>query len=195
MTEISTYEARYEWRTEGTSDVYYPDKSSFEPEIRTNMERIALEKFSAELAKTNHWYKINSVTTEILDLAQRIDPLKRTRVYTLKGKTVVSFDTDIADMNAEASPSLAAAITLAIIAIAAAIMAHPTLFLLIILVIAFAISAAYLINTITGALKDLGKEPGSFILGLVVIGGTLFLGYLFFTGGGLDLFKRKKRRR
>ena len=178
-----TYEGKFHWTSKSKKLGEAIPKSQVEPELLTNMENLAREKFNEELAKTGHWYNITGVSTfiTVYDVKPEYNwqgqPLigpNYYHFYTIEGTTIVTFDTDIPDAKLEFSPSLLAAIGIAIIAIAAAIIAHPLLFLAILLVIAFAILASQLTNVTTG-LTNLIKEPAGAIMGIIGTVGVLIL--------------------
>jgi len=203
-TQTYNYESSFTWRTQATygSPNLPPSRDSIEAELKSNMEKIAIDKFTAELAKTGHWYKINTVTTEVTKFlveehgywTKRGEEWFYSNTYTIEGTTTVNFDTDIPDAKLESSPSLLAAISIAILAIAAAIMAHPLLFLTILLVIAFAILVSQLTNITTG-LTNFIKEPAGAVMGIIGTVGILIILLILLMWFAEPKIKARKRRK
>jgi hypothetical protein len=160
-------------------------QADLESELFPKLEDVANQKFAEALNKeTGHWYRINNVSSKITNFKLLIN-YYGLRKYSVSGQTSVFFESDISDPLAHHSPQLAETIIAAIWAIGTFIAANGTLFLLIVLVVAFTIGAATLINVGTGAIIALGGNAGSLILSLgilAVVGLGIYA--LFFTKGG-----------
>jgi hypothetical protein len=181
----TSYEARFDWTMECNKSGQDAAQADLEAELFPKLVTIANEKFSEALNKeTGHWYRIGRVVSKITNFKLLIN-YYGLRKYSVAGQTSVFFDSDISDPLAQHSPQLAESIMIAIYAIAAFISANATLFLLIVLVVAFTIGVATLINVGTGAIIQLGEHLGSLIITLAILGfGALAIYALFFTKRG-----------
>jgi hypothetical protein len=182
------YEAHFKWKWHKSFDPWaIQDKETVIANLIADMKTAFMAQFAETLTKEGHWYRLDDVSTNITKydaswgLPLPLPPLN----VDVEGESTVFFQSDIKDASAHNSPQLWQEVQNAIWSIIHYITTHPYIGVILLAAGYLTILTIWLINTLTGAINDLAKNPFSFALTLgilAVVGLGIYA--LFFTKSG-----------
>jgi hypothetical protein len=182
------YEAHFNWKWDKQFDAWaIQDEATVKANLTADFKTAFLSSFAAKMAQLGHWYKMNDVVTNFTAYSSSWGlplPLPMLNVHA-EGETIITFESDVQDASAHASPQLWQAIQDLIKSVLSYLAAHPEVVVFLLAVGILAILAIWLINTGTGAINRLGGDIGSLIItvGILAVAG-LGIYALFMTTTG-----------
>jgi hypothetical protein len=217
-TETFSYAAIYEYtvqaKCQGNQCSFYASpevKAAYRQrilaELREKMAAQAVARFTEGLAQQEpgHWFNVGAVNSEFTVTETRGDIIFYTPFqwdyginYEIKCKTTVQFQSDIKDPKAMASPMLEGVVIAIITSILELMAAHGTLFLVLVIIVAVTIGAAWLQSQ--GGLSSLIGGPGvaGQIVTVILVLGTLVAAVIIvpplLKGKKIPSFGRKKKK-
>jgi hypothetical protein len=183
------YEAHFTWKWHRAVDIWaIEDMQTVTNKLSEDMRTAFLAQFAEKLAAEGHWFRVDNVTTKFTRYQGGYTfgiPIPG-YAYDVEGETTIFFQSDIKDATAHNSPQLWGELQNWIWSVMHWLAEHPGVTVAILAFGILTILTIWLINTITGAINDLGKSPGGFILTLGILGvaGITIYALFFRKNGG-----------